>query len=439
LNFLLNKTLTNATQNRAKEFSMSSAIKIRLSIMMFIQFFIWGAWFVTMGTYLGKGLGFSGADIGAAYSTTAWAAILSPFFVGMIADKFFSAERVMGVLHLLGGVLIYYAATIEEPGLFFYVVLGHTLCYMPTVALSNAIAFNQMKHPETEFPPIRVLGTAGWIVAGLLITFVLGKMITDVEATSLPFKMAAGASILMGLYSFTLPNTPPKSAGKKVTIGDVLGLDALRLLKDPSFAIFTLGSLLICIPLSFYYMWANPFFNEVGMTGVAAKQSMGQMSEVVFMLVMPFFFKRLGVKKMLLIGMFAWFVRYLLFAYGDGGSLVFMLYGGILLHGICYDFFFVTGQIYVDNEAPEEVRSSAQGFIALITYGVGMLIGNFIAGRVADMYPAVNEAGETIGHDWTPIWLVPGVMAIVIIVLFALTFKEKPAAKAPLEAVEAEA
>jgi len=403
---------------------MSMQIRLKLSVMMFLEFFIWGAWFVTMGTFLGKGLGFGGTDIGSAYSTTAWAAIISPFFVGMIADRFFSAEKVLGVMHLMGAGLLYWASTLTTPGIFFWVLLAYAICYMPTVALVNAIAFNQMKNTEKEFPGIRVLGTAGWIVAGLVITFLGRTGFEDIEATALPMRMAAGCAIVMGLYSFFLPKTPPRSIGKEVTAREVLGLDALKLMKDRSFAVFVVTSLLVCIPLAFYYSFANLFLNEGGMQDVAAKMSIGQMSEVVFMLVMPFFFARLGIKKMLLVGMLAWSARYVLFAFGNVGSLVSMLYLGILLHGICYDFFFVTGQIYVDKEAPKELRASAQGFIALVTYGVGMVIGNKVAGLVAEHYQTMNAAGEVAGHNWQQIWIIPAVMAAAVIVLFVVLFKE---------------
>jgi len=426
--------------------TMPAAIRIRLSIMMFLQFFVWGAWAVTMGTYLGQGLNFTGAQIGLAYSTTGWAAIISPFFVGMIADRFFQAQHVMGILHLLGAVLMYFAATITDPFLFFWVLLAYAICYMPTLALVNAIAFNQMENTEKEFPLIRVLGTIGWIVAGFSITFLGSSWFENIEATATPLKLAAGASLLLGIYSFLLPSTPPRAAGAKVSIRDILGLDALELLRKPSFAIFVLSSLLICIPLAFYYAFTNLFLNESGITGVAAKMTMGQMSEVFFLLVMPFFFTRLGVKKMLLVGMGAWALRYLLFAYGstpvlpvDGlaaeemASLtagVFMLYGGILLHGICFDFFFVTGQIYVDKVAPREIRANAQGLIALVTYGVGMVIGNYFAGKVVDRYTIVNEANEVIGHAWQSIWLVPMFMAVAVLIFFALTFRDDSDAEA---------
>jgi nucleoside transporter len=410
---------------------MNPAVRTKLSIMMFLEFFIWGAWFVTMGTYLGAELKFEASDISNAYSTTAWAAILTPFFVGMIADRFFPAQVLLGILHLLGAGVMYWASTIVEPGPFFWVVLIYALCYMPTLALVNAISFHQMKDTAKEFPAIRVLGTIGWIVAGLFLSYVLGPIFkgslgdTPIDATKIPLLLAAGASLVMGVFSFTLPHTPPAGKGKKVTISDILGLKALALMKDFSFAIFVIGSLLICIPLAFYYNYANIFMNELGIKYVVAKMTMGQVSEVLFMLVMPFFFKRLGVKKMLLIGMLAWAVRYGLFAFGDSGSLVMMLYMGIILHGVCFDFFFVTGQIYVDNEAPEEVRAAAQGFIALITYGAGMLIGYKIAGAVVDHYKVAGG-----GHNWQNIWLVPGIMAIVIIIGFALLFKDKGSKKA---------
>lgn len=405
---------------------MNGKVRVQLSIMMFLEFFIWGAWVVTLSSYLGKGLGFEDLHIGRAYSTTAWAAILSPFFVGMVADRFFPAQVVLGIMHLLGAVLMYIVSTITDPMLFFWVLLAYALCYMPTLALVNAIAFNQMEDTEKQFPAIRVLGTIGWIVAGLVISFVLGPIFkeqlgdTPVDATKYPILMAAGASLLLGVYSFTLPQTPPGSKGEKISVSDILGLKALALMKDFSFLVFVLGSLLICIPLAFYYAFTNIFLVEVGVTNVAGKMTMGQMSEVGFMLVMPFFFKRLGVKKMLLVGMGAWVVRYGFFAYGGPGMpLVLMFYVGILLHGICYDFFFVTGQIYVDNVAPPAIRANAQGLIAMVTYGVGMVIGNEIAGRVAGAF--VLEDGM---HNWTNIWLIPGAMGLVVMILFALLFKE---------------
>ena len=392
---------------------MAHRIRVLLSVAMFFQFFIWGSWFVTMGTYLFE-IGFQGPDIGAAYSTTGWAAIFSPLFVGMIADRYFAAQKVLGFLHLLGGVCLYWAAQITAPGAFFWVLLLYTLCYMPTLALVNSIAFRQMDDPGVEFPNVRVLGTIGWIAAGWLI----GLM--QIEATAAPLKIAAGASVLTGLFSFFLPHTPPKSSGEKATLSEVLGLKALSLMRERSFAVFAITSLLVTIPLAFYYNFANAFLNEVGMENAAGKMTFGQMSEIIFMVLMPFFFARLGVKKMLLIGILAWVVRYALFALGNNDALVWMYYGGIILHGICYDFFFVTGQIYVDKKADADLRSSAQGFIALITYGVGILIGAQISGQVVQHYALADGT-----HEWAPVWLMAAVMAAVVAVLFAFFFKDQ--------------
>ncbi len=427
---------------------MDRRIYWRLSLMMFLQFFVWGAWFVTLGTHLGE-LGFSGSQIGYAYLMNNIAAIVSPFFVGMIADRFFASQKVMGVLHLVGAVVLYLSADLTAVGPLILGLFLYNLTYMPTLALVNAVSFRQMKSPDAEFPKVRVWGTIGWIVAGLVITFIQFKYFQDVEKSSLPMKMAAAASALMGLYSFTLPNTPPQNVGKRVTAGEVLGVKAFRLLADKSFFIFVLCSLLISIPLAFYYNFTNPFLNELGMEGVAAKQSMGQMSEVIFMILMPFFFVRLGVKKMLLVGMLAWVARYALFASGGNPAIeiagitadkligtlssVGMLYLGILLHGICYDFFFVTGQIYVDKKAPNEIRASAQGFIALITYGVGIGLGSLVSGKVVDAY---TNGGV---KDWLTIWWIPCVFAAVIALFFALTFKDKTADKAAPVDLEAAA
>jgi nucleoside transporter len=393
---------------------MPTTARVKLSVMMFLEYFVWGAWYVTLGTWL-SAIGFSGGQIGMTYGTTALAAMISPFFVGMIADRFFATQRLLAVLHLLGGLAILYASTQTAFWPLYIAILVHTLCYMPTLALTNSISFRQMRDPGREFPPVRVLGTIGWIVAGIFIGTIA------VEATSTPLQVAAAGSFALAAFCLVLPHTPPQKTGR-VSARDVLGLDALALLKDRSFAVFVLGSFLVCIPLQFYYAFANPFLNEIGVTNAAGKMTLGQMSELVFMLLMPWFFRRLGVKKMLLVGMAAWVARYALFAHGNNAEAVWMLYAGILLHGICYDFFFVTGQIYVDQKAPENVRAAAQGFITFVTYGVGMLIGSWLSGRVVDAF-AVTTAGGVVRHDWLHIWLVPAGGAFVVLLLFALFFR----------------
>lgn len=395
---------------------MKINIRLALCFMMFMEFFIWGAWYVTMGTYVTQNLKATGVQNGLAYGTQSLGAIIAPFIIGLIADRFFAAQKILGVLHLIGAFLMY-KITLESSFEGFYpYILMYMILFMPTLALVNAVAFKQLTNAEKQFAYIRVFGTIGWIVAGLVIGWFSWESSHSLVNT---FRLTAGASLLMGIYSFFLPDTPPGSRGKKVTFGDIIGLEALGLLKNRNFLVFFISSLLICIPLAFYYQEANLFLNEIKLKDAASKMTLGQVSEFAFMIIMPLLFRRLGIKYMLLIGMVAWAVRYLMFGYGDvSGIALSFIYLGIILHGVCYDFFFVIGQIYTNKAANERIRSSAQGMITLATYGLGMLIGFWIAGLVTDHFKTPE------GHDWRSIWMVPAAIAVVVALLFAVVFKD---------------
>ncbi|HUQ66148.1 MAG TPA: nucleoside permease, partial [Flavitalea sp.] len=360
-----------------------------LSIMMFFEYFVWGAWYVTMGTYMSENLHSSGVQIGAAYSALAIATMISPFLVGMVADRFFSAQKLMGILHLIGAVLLYLAIQVNDNTIFYWVILFYSLLYMPTIALSNNVAFTQMHDPGKQFPAIRVFGTLGWIASG----FVIGQ--TGWEKTPNTFILAAVVSAIYGLYSFILPNTPPKAkTAERTSFGKSIGAEAMVLFRNKSYLIFFIAAILICIPLAFYYGFANLFLVEKGMEDAAGKMILGQISEAVFILAIPFLFNRIGVKNMLIMGMSAWALRYFAFGNGDTGANFWLLYAGIILHGICYDFFFVTGYMYTEKKAGEKIKNSAQGLFTFATYGVGMFIGTWISGFVVDNYKEGNK------HDW---------------------------------------
>ena len=403
---------------------MKSGIQIQLSVMMFIEFFIWGGWFVTMGIYLPNTLSATDPEIALAYSSQSWGAIVAPFIIGLIADRFFNAEKILGVLHIIGAVLMYKMAQSESITVFFPYVFGYMIVYMPTLALVNSVSFNQMDDPARQFANIRVFGTIAWIVAGMLISYLFHwdspEGIAD-GALRNTFLMTAIASAILGVFSFTLPKTPPRmNRSERIKIADILGLEALKLLKDRNFLVFFLASILICIPLAFYYQHAGQFLGEVGISNPAGRLTLGQISEILFMLLLPFFFKKFGFKRTMMVAMLAWALRYLLFSYGSSGEMVFVLLVGIALHGICYDFFFVSGQIYTDSKAGRKYKSAAQGMITLATYGIGMLIGFWTAGKITDAY--LTEDG---GHLWKTIWMYPGGFAVLVLLMFTLLFKNE--------------
>ncbi|NGF56654.1 nucleoside permease [Parapedobacter sp. SGR-10] len=407
---------------------MTPSIRFKLSFMMFLEFFIWGAWFVTLGTYLIKNLQAEPYEISNVFSTQSLGAIIAPFIIGMIADRYFNAERILGILHLIGAFLMFQMYNATEIAVFYPYVLAYMILYMPTLALVNSVSFRQLTNPEKQFSSIRIWGTIGWIVAGLSISYLFKWDSQEGAAQGLlknTFLMTAVASLVLGLFSFVLPKTPPVKASieEKPSFASIIGLDAVKLLKDKNFLIFFISSILICIPLAFYYQNANPFLAEIGLKDPTGKMTIGQMSEVFFLLLLPVFFTRFGFKKTILVGMLAWGLRYLLFAYGNAGELSFMLILGIALHGICYDFFFVSGQIYTDSKAGLKYKSAAQGLITLATYGVGQLIGFWVAGFIGDKYQELR--GSDLAGFWQQVWIVPAVIAFVVMLIFLVLFKDE--------------
>jgi nucleoside transporter len=402
---------------------MKLSIRVQLSLMMFLQFFVWGAWYGQMSKYLTNQLHATGDQVGNAYAAFSIAMIVAPFFIGMLADRYFAAQKVLGILNLAGAALLFLLTQIHNPDTFIVVMVLYCLTFAPTIALTSSISMQQMSDPEKEFPAIRVFGTLSWIVVVNIVGFMgVGDMVTI-------FQISMISAAVLGILAFFLPNTPPSSAGP-VTFGQIIGKDAFVLFKDRSFTVFFFSSILICIPLSFYYTWANPSLTDTYIAAFPAvkpsnfnienKMSLGQASEVIFMLLLPLAFKKLGVKKILIIGLLAWIIRFLFFGYGTADTSAWMLYAGILLHGVCYDFFFVTGMIYTDLKAGDKIKSQAQGLISIATYGIGMFIGSVIAGKVKDLY----SAGDPVVTNWTNVWLVPAGIAAAVLILFVLFFRD---------------
>ena len=401
---------------------MITATTIRLGIMMFLQFFIWGAWYVTVGNFLEDQE--MGSWVGWAYTVAPIAAVVSPLFLGIVADRFFASERVLGVMHFLGGIVMLALPSTVSFGPQFVIVMLflHTLCYMPTLGLTNTLTFHNIVNQEKEFPFIRVFGTVGWIIAGVMVSGVLGA-----DKSVLQFYVTGGAAILLGIYSFTLPHTPPPAAGQEVSLREILGLDAIALMKQPSFAVFIVSSFLICVPLAAYYAFAPIYTDKVGFEAPGSVMALGQFSEIFFMLAMPIFFAFLGVKWMLVVGMAAWVLRYALFAAADADDVKWMVLTGIILHGICYDFFFVTGFIYTDKKCDKKIRGQAQGFLVLITQGFGLGIGAQLVARIKTRYTTEEmvDGVATEVVNWASIWQVSSVAAAVVLVLFFLLFHDK--------------
>lgn len=402
---------------------MSWKTKIALSIMMFLLYCIWGSWYGQMSKYLSNQLEASGVQVGNAYAMFSIAMIASPFLVGMLADRYIAAQRLLGILSLMGAAILFWLINIEEPNTFIWVLLLYCLTFTPAISLTTSIAMRQMENPEIEFPPIRVFGTIAWIV----IVNVVGWYGWGDKATI--FQLALLLSLVLGVFSFFLPHTPPGKSKEPFSYAQLIGKDAFVLFKSKSFTLFFISSVLICIPLAFYYTWANPSLTDAYILAfpsinadsfaIENKMSLGQVSEIVFLLMLPFAYRKWGLKNIFIIGLLAWVIRFLFFGYGTADNTPWMLYLAILLHGVCYDFFFVSGQIYIDKKAGTAIKAQAQGLITLATYGIGMLLGNLIAGYVKDM----NTLSDVT--NWTNVWLVPAGIASLVLLLFMFFFKQE--------------
>ena len=398
---------------------MQTKLKVELSIFMFLQYFIWGAWYVSMGAYLNNVLKFTGQQVGAAYGAFAIGAMISPFFVGLIADRYFASEKLLAILGILGGLCMFVLAQAVDFGTFYVVLIAYCATYAPTLALGNSLSLHHLADAKQDFPRVKIFSAVGWIAGGVTLSLLRG------EQSATQFYLAGAGSVALGLFSLMLPHTPPKKVGQDVSIGEILGLDALALMKKPSFAIFIMCMFLVCIPLYFYFVNMGIYLTEIGWRDFAGKLTLAQVSDVIFLFVLPVMLKRLGYKLTIAMGILAWSVRYFLLA-GSVGSVelaTLMIFSAILLHGICYDFLFIAGQLYVDGESNERIRGAAQGFIAFILWGVGAFVGTSLAGTVLGNYELSDSAG-IVTHDWEAIWSLPAWGAVIVLVIFLLCFRE---------------
>ena len=393
-------------------------IKVRLSVMMFFQFFIWGAWYATGGNYMtSHGMG---DVIYKAYMVSSVGSIVSPFFLGLIADRFFPVQKVLGVMHILSGIFVFSAPFFGEgslfsPNLFLIFLLLHMLCYMPTVNLAAATAFHQINNKEKEFPLIRVFGTIGWIVAGIVVSKILQG-----DNTALPMRVSGIGGILMGFYCFTLPNTPPSSEVRKISLRGILGIDAISKMKSTPFIIFIVSLLLISLPFAIYFPYVPVYLSAAHVKNPGFIMTFGQMSEIFFLLLLPILFSRFGLKWVFLVGMLSWALRYALFAYAATDAVSWIIFIGILLHGACYDFVYVAGQIYIDKKASPDIRAQAQGLFVFISYGVGQGLGTLAAGQI---FNRIVKDPNSLA-DWRQFWMVPLLFSALVTLLFIFGFKE---------------
>lgn len=395
---------------------MQTALKTKLAVFMFLQYFIWSTWYMTLGSYLGTVLKFNGEQIGLAYGAFAWGAILSPFIVGLIADRFFATEKIIALLGVVGGLVMLLIPQLTTFGSVYPMLILYCTLYAPTLALGNSLSMHHLADAKKDFPFVKIFSAVGWIAGGVVLSQLKG------EQSSIQYYLAGGTSILFGLFALTLPHTPPKKKGQDVSLGEVLGLDALALLKKPRFAIFLLCMFLVCIPLYFYFVNLGVYLTQLNWEDMAQKMTLAQVSDVVFLVLLPLMLKKLGYKKTIMLGILAWVVRYFMLSESASSTGTALIFGAILLHGVCYDFLFIAGQLYVDDEANERIRGAAQGLIAIILWGFGSLAGTYLAGRVMDANQLAEPNGD-IAHDWAAIWSTPAWIAVGVLVVFMLFFR----------------
>lgn len=416
---------------------LDPVVRGQLSVMMFLQFAVWGSWFVVFFPYL-MGLKFTGKEAGALMGNTALGAIFSTIFAGYVADRYINSERFMGLCHLLGAGFLYLIATTQDPGQFntlFALTFGYALLYNPTLVLANSITFRHVPDGQRDFPGIRVMGTLGWIGAGFAIDFVFAQDGKTAADSNGPLLLAAGLSAVLGVFSFLLPKTPPTAKA-----GDAIPfVKALGLFKDPSFAVFFLVSLAITVVLAFYYTVTGQFLKAAcGVENIGSTMLIGQVCETVFLPLLPLFLWRIGMKGVLILGMACWGLRYLLFANAGSEGFAFALaIAGVALHGFCFDFFFAAGFIHCDNEAPKDIRASAQALFSFLTYGIGMWLGSVLSGILLDRYTDPS----TKAVDWNGFWMVPSIGVFICLAVFVVFFRmtpKRPVESAPIPAEDKE-
>jgi nucleoside transporter len=411
---------------------MQTKLRTTLSIFMFLQYFIWGAWYVSMGTYLANALKFSGQEIGMAYGAFAIGAMISPFFVGLVADRYFASERILAFLGVVGGIVLCALPQLHQFKTFYPALIFYCALFVPTLALGNSLSLHHLLDCKTSFPRVKIFSAIGWIGGGVTLSLL------QAEQSPTQFYLAGGTSILLGLFCLTLPHTPPRKTGADVSFSEILGLDALALLKRPSFAIFIGCMFLICIPLYFYFVMMSIYLTELKWTGLAGKMTLAQVSDVIFLFLLPIMLRHLGYKKTIFLGILAWAIRYFLLT----ASVPFvsfqttLILSAILLHGVCYDFLFIAGQLYVDEESNERIRGACQGFIAFILWGVGAFVGTTLAGQVLAMHTFTDATGA-IRHHWQKIWIAPALGATAVLLIFIVFFRDRASRAVTLTQVEA--